>query len=106
MDTTHTFVVPYILLEPLWAAVLIALFLRRRGNIAATLSVLASALVAFRSVTMALGGIRLEGGMEWLRLGDFAISIGFKYDDLAALMLCIVGVVGFCIHVFGRSRVT
>ena len=100
MDTTHTFVVPYILLEPLWAAVLIALFLRRRGNIAATLSVLASALVAFRSVTMALGGIRLEGGMEWLRLGDFAISIGFKYDDLAALMLCIVGVVGFCIHVF------
>jgi NADH-quinone oxidoreductase subunit L len=100
MDTTHTFIVPYILLEPLWAAVLIALFLRRRGNIAATLSVLASALVAYRSVKMALGGIRFEGGMEWLRLGDFAISIGFKYDDLAALMLCIVGVVGFCIHVF------
>src|SRR6185369_17093814 len=38
--------------------------------------------------------------LEWLRLGGFSLSLGFKYDDLAALMLAIVGVVGFCIHVF------
>ncbi len=38
--------------------------------------------------------------MEWLRLGNFSLSIGFKFDDLAALMLSIVAVVGLCVHVF------
>src|SRR6185369_9231579 len=38
--------------------------------------------------------------LEWLRLGGFSLSLGFKFDDLAALMLCIVGVVGLCVHVF------
>ena len=28
------------------------------------------------------------------------ISLGFKFDDLAALMLVIVGIVGLCVHVF------
>ena len=97
---THTVVVPYILFEPLIAAGIIALFLRRRGNWAAALSTLAAALICFRAVKMALGGYRFEGGTEWLRLGDFALSIGFKYDDLAALMLVIVGIVGLCVHVF------
>ncbi|MES1166388.1 MAG: NADH-quinone oxidoreductase subunit L [Pseudomonadota bacterium] len=101
METTHTTVVPLVLLEPLVAAAIIALFLRRRGNWAAGLSVLAAALVAFRSVKMALGGFRFEGPfVELLRLGDFAVSIGVKYDDLAALMLVIVGIVGLCVHIF------
>ena len=99
-SVTHTVVVPYILLEPLWAAALIALFLRRRGNWAAALSTLAAALVCYRAISLALSGFRFEGGTEWLRLGDFAISIGVKYDDLAALMLVIVGIVGLCVHVF------
>ena len=97
---THTVVVPYILLEPLWAAVLIALFLRKRGSWAAALSTLVAALICFRALKMALGGFRFEGGTEWLHLGNFALSIGFKYDDLAALMLCIVGIVGLGVHVF------
>ena len=99
-SVTHTVVVPYILLEPLWAAALIALFLRRRGNWAAALSTLAAARVCYRAISLALSGFRFEGGTEWLRLGDFAISIGVKYDDLAALMLVIVGIVGLCVHVF------
>jgi NADH-quinone oxidoreductase subunit L len=33
-------------------------------------------------------------------LRDFAVSLGFKFDDLAALMLFVVGFVGFLIHVF------
>ncbi len=97
---THTVVVPYILLVPLVAAGIIALFLRRRGKWAAGISVFAAVLIAFRAVQLALSGVRFEGGNEWLRLGDFALSIGVKYDDLAALMLCVVGVVGLCIHVF------
>ena len=35
-----------------------------------------------------------------MRLGSFSISLGIKYDGLAALMLSIVGVVGLCVHVF------
>src|SRR4051812_29178766 len=97
---TNTIVQPYILLEPLWAAVIIALFLRKRGNLAAIVSTLAAALVCFRALKLAFGGMRFEGGVEWLRLGDFTVSISVKYDDLAALMLVIVGIVGLCVHVF------
>jgi proton-translocating NADH-quinone oxidoreductase chain L len=93
-----------LLAVPLASAAIIAVFLRRRGNLAAGVSVLAAIWVAFQALRLALGGGRLAGapeaGIEWLRLGGLAISIGVKYDDLAALMLCIVGVVGLCVHVF------
>jgi NADH-quinone oxidoreductase subunit L len=96
----HVVVIPYILLEPLIAAGIIALFLRHRGNWAAGISVFAAVMIAFRAIKLALSGFRFEGGTEWLRLGDFSLSIGVKYDDLAALMLVIVGIVGLCVHVF------
>jgi NADH-quinone oxidoreductase subunit L len=89
-----------VLLAPLASAVLIALFLGRRGTAASSLSVLASAVVAIGALSLAFGGARFTASTEWLRLGSFSISIGFKYDDLAALMLGIVGVVGLCVHVF------
>ncbi|MEY2881357.1 MAG: hypothetical protein RLZZ15_3737 [Verrucomicrobiota bacterium] len=102
---TQTVVAPYLLLEPLGAAAIIAFFLRKRGNWAAAVSVLAAVLVCYRALKMAASGLRFEGGIgspggEWLRLGDFVVSLGVKYDDLAALMLCIVGIVGLCVHVF------
>jgi NADH-quinone oxidoreductase subunit L len=102
---TQTVVAPYLLLEPLGAAAIIALFLRKRGNWAAAVSVVAAVLVCYRALKMAASGLRFEGGIgspggEWLRLGDFVVSLGVKYDDLAALMLCIVGIVGLCVHVF------
>ena len=89
-----------VLILPLGSAAVIALFLRRAGGLAAAISVLTSAAIAVIAVILALHRERFEDSFEWLRLGDFAISIGVKYDDLAALMLCVVGVVGFCIHVF------
>ena len=89
-----------VLLVPAASAVLIALFLSRRAAAAAALSVLAAAFVAFGAFALALGPDRFGASHEWLRLGSFSISLGFKYDDLAALMLCIVGVVGLCVHVF------
>eukprot|EP01035_Chromulina_nebulosa_P046520 gene46520-biopygen32258 len=49
---------------------------------------------------MALSGLRFESTTEWLRLGTLAINVGFKFDDLAALMLVIVGIVGLCVHIF------
>lgn len=89
-----------ILLLPLGSAALIALFLRRAGNAAATLSTLVAAAIAGLALLLALGGWRGEASCEWLQLGNFSLSLGIKFDDLAALMLTIVGVVGLCVHVF------
>jgi NADH-quinone oxidoreductase subunit L len=88
------------LLTPLVSAALIALFLRRQHALASALSVLAAAVVAAGALTIAFGGHRFEASAEWFRFGDFTLSLGFKVDDLAALMLSIVGVVGFCVHLF------
>ncbi len=90
----------FVLVLPLVSAAVIALFLRRAGGIAAVLSTLSAAAIAVVAVILALHRERFEASVEWLRLGDFALSIGIKFDDLAALMLVIVGVVGLCVHVF------
>jgi NADH-quinone oxidoreductase subunit L len=89
-----------VLLAPLASAVLIAFFLGRRGGAASALSALVATFVACGALVLALGGARFAVALEWLRFGSFSISLGFKFDDLAALMLCIVGVVGLCVHVF------
>jgi NADH-quinone oxidoreductase subunit L len=89
-----------ILLLPLASAALIALFLRRQGAIASYLSTATAGAIAAISIILLLHGERFEQSWEWLRFGDFAISLGIKYDDLAALMMFVVGVVGFLIHVF------
>jgi len=40
------------------------------------------------------GGQRnFPASVEWLRFGGFAVSFGFKFDDLAALMLFVVSFV-------------
>jgi NADH-quinone oxidoreductase subunit L len=89
-----------VLLTPLASAAIIAFFLRRQGTLAAALAVLAAVVVAAGGLMLAFGGHRFTASTEWLRFGDFALSLGFKFDDLAALMISIVGVVGLCVHVF------
>jgi NADH-quinone oxidoreductase subunit L len=91
-----------VLLLPLLSAAIIGLFLRRAGGVASLISVLAASGIAVGALLLALGGpeARFTVAHEWLRFGDFALSFGIKFDDLAALMLAVVGVVGLCIHVF------
>jgi NADH-quinone oxidoreductase subunit L len=89
-----------VLILPLVSAAVIALFLRRAGGVASIVSVFAAAGIAAGALSLALGGGRFVVAMEWLKLGDFSLSLGLKFDDLAALMLAIVGVVGLCVHVF------
>jgi NADH-quinone oxidoreductase subunit L len=89
-----------VLLLPLASAAIIALVLRRQGNVAALVSTFTAALVAAGGLTLAFAGDRFAASAEWLALGDFKLSLGFKFDDLSALMLSIVGVVGLCVHVF------
>jgi len=90
------------LLTPLASAAVIALFLRKQGTLASIISVLAATVVAAGALMLAFGGHRdaVNASVEWLKLGDFTLSLGFKFDDLAALMLSIVGVVGLAVHVF------
>jgi NADH-quinone oxidoreductase subunit L len=85
---------------PLGSAAVIALFLRRRGNLAATISVLAAVGIALGAFDLALGGYRFEIGKEWLSLGGLTVTFGFAFNDLAALMISIVALVGLCVHVF------
>ena len=89
-----------ILLLPLLSAAVIALFLRRQGGIAAIVSTLTAASIAAIALILALHGGRGEDHVDWLTLGTFTLSLGVKFDDLAALMLVIVGIVGLCVHVF------
>ncbi|HEY4245304.1 MAG TPA: proton-conducting transporter membrane subunit [Lacunisphaera sp.] len=89
------------LLIPLASATLIALFLRKHGALASWISTIAAGVIAVFSLQLLFGGARnFPASWEWIRFGDFAISLGVKFDDLAALMLLIVGVVGLCVHVF------
>jgi NADH-quinone oxidoreductase subunit L len=88
------------LLLPLASATVIALFLRRAGAVASYLSTAAAAGVAIAAVMLAYGGHRFDASAEWFTFGEFTLSLGIKFDDLAALMLTIVGVVGFCVHLF------
>ncbi len=89
-----------VLILPLLSATVIAIFLRRAGGIAAAVSVTAATAIAAIALILLLHGERFENSMEWLKLGNFTLSLGIKFDDLAALMLTIVGVVGLCVHVF------
>jgi NADH-quinone oxidoreductase subunit L len=89
-----------VLFLPLVSAAVTALFLRRQGTLAAALSVLTATAIAAGALMLAMGTRNFPASIELLRFGNFAISIGVKFDDLAALMLAMVGVVGLCIHVF------
>jgi len=93
----HAFLV---LLLPLASAVVIALFFRRAAAVAATISIVTAFAIAVIAIILALHGERFDWSMPWLKLGGFTFAIGFNFDDLAALMLVIVGVVGLCVHVF------
>src|SRR5256885_526652 len=89
-----------VLLLPLASAAVVALFLRKQGALASWISTATAGAIAAISIILLVHGQRFEAQVEWLRFGDFSVSLGIKYDDLAALMLFIVGFVGFLIHVF------
>jgi NADH-quinone oxidoreductase subunit L len=98
MTPLHTALL--VLLAPLGSAALITLFLGKRPAVASLVSVAAAALVFAGALWLASGGAPINESLEWLRFGSFSVRLGFQYDDLAALMLCVVGVIGLCVHVF------
>ncbi len=89
-----------VLLLPLGSAALIALFLRRQGTLASVISVAACAGLAAAALSLSFGGHRFSQIWPWLQIDSFHFNLGIQFDDLAALMLAIVAVVGLCVHVF------
>ncbi|MEM1223125.1 MAG: NADH-quinone oxidoreductase subunit L, partial [Verrucomicrobiota bacterium] len=100
MTTTQSLLI--VLLAPLVSAALIAFFFRRSGFIASTLSVFAAGVICLFSFLAIhnLEGDALAVSVEWLKMGDFTISMGFLFDGTSATMLAMVAFVGFLIHVF------
>jgi len=90
------------LLTPLLGAFLITCFGRRRGGLSAALSVAAAAAIAVFGLLAirGAGGETAATSWEWLRFGDFRVSMGFLFDGAAATMLAMVTFVGFLIHLF------
>ncbi|MBN1404540.1 MAG: NADH-quinone oxidoreductase subunit L, partial [Opitutales bacterium] len=92
-----------ILLCPLLAAALIALFGRRRGRLSAAISILSAAVQVALTLRLLFGGWDGEPfreTMRWMSLGGLTLDMGFFFNDMSALLLMVVTVVGFLIHVF------
>ncbi|MDP1578634.1 MAG: NADH-quinone oxidoreductase subunit L [Candidatus Didemnitutus sp.] len=89
-----------LLFTPLASATVIALFLRRQGALSSWISTGAAAVVAALSLQLVFTGTDVNASTVWLSFGSFSLSLGFKIDALARLMLFVVGFVGFLIHVF------
>lgn len=92
-----------ILLTPLFAALLIALFTHPHKKLSVALSI-SACLISFVSTVMLvfdLGALPLSS-FTWVNLPDqnLIIEIGAMNDSLAQLMLLVVTGVGLCIHFF------
>jgi NADH-quinone oxidoreductase subunit L len=88
---------------PLLGAALVALLFRGRDRIATFLSVGAAAVAMLVSLGYLLLG--WDGGVqtvayEWLRFGEWTLSMSFLLDPIGAPLLAIVAFIGFWIHVF------
>lgn len=93
-----------LLVSPMVAAGLIWLVGRQRAVVAMGLSLAAALVVLGATVWLLLGGA-WDGepymvSLEWLQLGGLSVELGFLLNELSALMLFVVAVVGFLIHVF------
>ncbi|OYV45420.1 MAG: hypothetical protein B7X06_04560 [Verrucomicrobia bacterium 21-51-4] len=91
-----------ILLAPLAAATLIALFCRRSPRTAITLSVGAAFIIMALSLSHLLlwDGLPIDCAWTLFSIGGFDLHIGFNFDGQAALLLFVVSFVGFWIHLF------
>jgi len=89
-----------VLALPLVSAALIACFFRKAGGLASAISLVAAAGIAVIAFDLAFTNARFDVAHSWFSLAGLNVDLGVHYDDLAALMLCIVGLVGLCVHVF------
>ena len=89
-----------ILVTPLISAALVALFLRRQGNLAAGVSVAAAGILCVLSLQLIFGNGAESIAYKWIEIGSLRIDMGFLWNHETATMLFVVAFVGFWIHVF------
>tara|TARA_Y100000588_G_scaffold390921_1_gene498001 strand:- start:968 stop:2845 length:1878 start_codon:yes stop_codon:yes gene_type:complete len=95
------FLYQLLFLLPLLTAAVIACFLRTKHNLAANFSVLSGLI--FSAIALFLIYVRPEGdwSVTWLTLGgSFELKFGVLFNDLSALMLLVLIIVGFLVQVF------
>ena len=87
---------------PLASAVLIAILLRQKGVVASWISFAVFLCLGIMTVfvLMEWDGIPLKCSWSWLRLGDWQVSLGIYFNQMSALMLLVVALVGLCVHYF------
>lgn len=100
--STETTLVLLLFILPFLSAGLIGLFFRHKGDLAAYLSIASCGLLAVISLYLVFFGARTEegGSITWMTFGHYEVKFGFLFDDMAALLLFIVAVVGLLVHVF------
>ena len=90
-----------VLLIPLIAAALGALFCRKSKWAAAMLSILSATLCLGLAMKFLIAGEDIAGGViKLFSLGDFHLSLGFLLDSISANMLFVACFVGWLIHLF------
>ena len=101
----HLWLIPAV---PFAASLVILSLPNRRRTSAATLAVagqigaLAMSVFAFLS-TLQAPGLRTVQNFTWFTFGDNALRLGWLLDPLAAAMLMMITLVGFCIFVFSKG---
>lgn len=91
------------ILSPLLAASISALFLRKSKWGAAALSIISAGFALILALGLLLSADNLDirgGACELFKLGGFSLKFGFILDSLSANMLFVLCFVGFLIHIF------
>lgn len=91
-----------ILLIPFVCATLITIFFRKRGGMAAAISVMGGLLVMLLTIYFDIkwDGEVMHPFIEWFSLDQFNLNMGFLVDKYAVTMLFIVAFVAFWIQLF------
>lgn len=89
-----------LLILPLAAAVVTALFTRKHGNVSAMISVGSAVATLVISGLLHLKAEESHPSFVWATAGDFQLSIGLTFDALSRGMMLIVTGVGALVHIF------
>ncbi len=90
-----------LLILPLITAGIIACLLRKLHHVAALFSVISGAVFSILGLMLIYQGTRFSWTHTWLSLGEgFTLNVGVLFNDLAALMLLVLIIVGFLVQVF------
>lgn len=96
-------------LFPLFAFLILTALGRQMKGMGVTIGVLAGLISFVLSVLVLIGQLGENAGdyrgtpIEWLKMGDITISMGFEINNLNALMLVIVTLVSLLVNIYSKG---